>query len=443
MENKCEPSKLQRNNGIFVARSMGVSTHKLLFFCVYLVGWFGNLVSMGETPSTNHPSWWPLPVSPKLAIGCLISLVALSGAAVTLSQPSAPPPSTPRSKAPQGIAAIGRLEPKGEVIAVSAPVFAEAARVEQLFVSLGDQVKSGQKIATLDSHEKAVRAVELAKQQLRVTQMRLLQVEAGAKRGEILAQSSRVQQYRRELQGQIATQSLSIKRLAYEVRNAQTECQRYSGLFAAGAISASQRENVCLLADTTRQQKLEAEAQLQRTQQTLTQQINEAASSRAALAEVRPIDVAVARAEVEEALANVKQAEANLALSIVRSPGDGQVLRVITKEGERVGQDGIIKLGNTNQMTVVAEIYETDVSRLRRGQKAKIKGDGLPKSLDGVVEEIGLTIDKKDLLGTDPAAASDARVLEVKIDLSPQSTRVAKRLTNLQVDVVIDTGFPR
>ena len=398
---------------------------------------------MGDTPSTNNLSWWPLPHSQKLVIGCLIGLVALSATAVTLSQAGTPPPAGSRSKAPQGIAAIGRLEPKGEVIAVSAPMLAEAARVERLFVALGDQIKAGQMIATLDSHEKAMRAVELARQQLRVAQMRLLQVEAGAKTGEILAQASRVQQYRRELQGQIATQSLSIKRLAYEVRNAQTECQRYNQLFSAGAISASQRENVCLLADTTRQQKLEAEAQLQRTQQTLTQQINEAASSRAALAEVRPIDVAVARAEVGEALANVKQAEANMALSIVRSPRDGQVLRVITKEGERVGEDGIIKLGNTNQMTVVAEVYETEVSRVRPGQKAIIKGDGLPMSLDGVVQEVGLTIDKKDLLGTDPAAASDARVLEVKIDLSPQSTRFVKGLTNLQVDVVIDVGHPQ
>ena len=408
-----------------------------------LTSLFGKLFSMGDTPSTNTLSWWPLPPSPKLVIGGLIGLVALSATALTLTQAGIPPPPGPRSTTPQGIAAIGRLEPKGEVIAVSAPMLAEAPRVERLFVGLGDQIKAGQMIATLDSHEKAVRSVELARQQVRVAQMRLLQVEAGAKTGEILAQTSRVQQYRRELQGQVASQSLSIKRLAYEVRNAQTECQRYNQLFSAGAISASQRENVCLLADTTRQQKLEAEAQLQRTQQTLTQQINEAASSRAALAEVRPIDVAVARAEVGEAIANVKQAEANMALSIVRSPRDGQVLRVITKAGEKVGQDGIIELGNTSQMTVVAEVYETEVSRIRRGQKATIKGDGLPITLDGIVEEVGLTIDKKDLLGTDPAAASDARVLEVKIDLSPLSTRYVKGLTNLQVDVVIDAGPPQ
>jgi HlyD family secretion protein len=187
---------------------------------------------------------------------------------------------------------------------------------------------------------------------------------------------------------------------------------------------------------------MEAQAQLQRTQQTLSQQIQEARSSRAAIAEVRPIDVSVARAEVDEALANVKQAEANLALSLVRSPRNGQILSVIIKEGEKVGSEGIIELGDTKQMIVVAEIYETDVHRVKVGQRATINSQGLMQQLQGTVNEVGLRIGKKDLLGTDPAAASDARVVEVKVNLNPDSSRQAKALTNLQVDVVIDAVPP-
>jgi HlyD family secretion protein len=241
----------------------------------------------------------------------------------------------------------------------------------------------------------------------------------------------------RELEGQIASQALSIKRLDYEVKNAETECRRYSRLLSAGAVSASQRDTICLLADTTQQQRLEADAQLQRTRQTLTQQINEARSSRAAIAEVRPIDVAVAGAVVEEAHANVKQAEATLALSFVRSPRDGQILQVITKGGEKAGSKGIVELGNTKQMTVVAEVYETDIHRVKVGQRALINSQGFGGQLEGIVDEVGLRIGKKDLLGTDPAAASDARVVEVKINLSPQSSQRARSLTNLQVEVVI------
>lgn len=147
--------------------------------------------------------------------------------------------------------------------------------------------------------------------------------------------------------------------------------------------------------------------------------------------------MSVASAEVDEALANVKQAEANLALSLVRSPRHGQILRVITKEGEKVGNEGIVELGDTKQMMVVAEIYETDVHRVKVGQRATINSQGLLQQLEGTVDEVGLRIGKKDLLGTDPAAASDARVVEVKINLHSESSRQAKALTNLQVDVVI------
>lgn len=383
---------------------------------------------------------WPLAERRRHLLALLLALAGLFVGCSIMSRrvkPGDPPPPVTLAPIPQGISALGRVEPKGEIIKVSAPALMEGAKVEALLVSQGEQVKAGQVIAVLDNQERLKRAMELARQQWNVARMKLQQVEAGAKTGEILSQTSRIEQLQRELEGQIASQAFSIRRLDYEMRNAETECRRYSRLLAAGAVSASQRDNICLLADTTEQQRLEAEAQLQRTRQTLTQQINEARSSRAAIAEVRPIDVSVAAAMVEEAYANVKHAEANYDLSFVRSPRDGQILRVITKAGEKAGIEGIVELGNTNQMTVVAEVYETDIHRVKVGQRASITSQGFRGLLEGVVAQVGLRIGKKDLLGTDPAAASDARVVEVKINLSRQSSQLAKSLTNLQVDVVI------
>lgn len=395
-----------------------------------------------DSPSRQPKSWWSLPRRPRIALACLIGLAVIALPTLRVlrrGQPSPPQPlsSEALTTPPKGISAIGRIEPKGEVINVSAPALVDGAKILRLHVSLGDKVQKGQIIAILDNHERLLRALDLSRQQLRVSQARLLQVEAGAKAGDIQAQTSRIEQLRRELDGQNTSQLLSIKRLAYESQNARTECKRYIALFQVGAVSASQKDTICLLADTTQQQELEAQAQLQRTRQTLTQQIYEASSKRTAIAEVRPIDVSVARAEAEEAYAHVKQAEAELALSIVRSPHPGQVLLVIAKEGERVGNEGIIKLGNTSLMTVVAEVYETDVSRVRRGQKAMVNSSAVADTLEGVVDQVGLSIGKKDVLGTDPAAASDARVLEVTIDLAPDSSKLVRGLTNLQVDVVI------
>ena len=403
---------------------------------------------MTDSPSPQQRRWWQMAISPKWGIVGLIAFVVIVGGVWIVhrspqwklsnpfvSNPLPPPPTPYRS--PQAIAAIGRLEPEGEIIQVSAPALMEGAKVEKLLVALGDQVTKAQVIAILDNHERLLRALDLSIQQLNVAKMRLGQVEAGAKTADIQAQASRVQELRRELDGQMATQAATIKRLDYELKNAKTECQRYDSLFANGAISASQRDNICLAADTIQQQKQEAQAQLQRIQETLSQRINEAQLTQTAIAEVRPSDVAVAGAEVQEAYARVKQAEANLALSLVRSPREGQILKVNTKAGERVGNEGIVELGNTQQMKVVAEVYETDISQVKLGQKAHISSQGLIEALEGAVDEIGLTIGKKDLLGTDPAAASDVRVVEVKINLTPESSRVARNLTNLQVDVVI------
>ena len=401
---------------------------------------FSKTLPLIRLPALLTAFQWRLAERRKLIFGLLLALAGLLVGSSLLTRrlkPGDPPPPAPLTSSPQGISAIGRVEPKGEIIKVSAPALMEGAKVETLLVSQGEQVKAGQKIAILDNHERLKRSLELARQQWNVAKVKLKQVEAGAKTGEILSQTSRIEQLQGELEGQIASQAFSIKRLEYEMRNAQTECRRYSGLLNAGAVSASQRDNICLLADTTQQQRLEAEAQLERTRQTLTQQINEARSSRAAIAEVRPIDVEVAGAVVEEAHAAVKQAEANFALSFVRSPRSGQILRVITKGGEKAGNEGIVELGNTNQMTVVAEVYETDIHRVKVGQRASINSQGFGRALEGVVAEVGLRIGKKDLLGTDPAAASDARVVEVKINLSPQSSQLAKSLTNLQVDIVI------
>jgi HlyD family secretion protein len=45
---------------------------------------------------------------------------------------------------------------------------------------------------------------------------------------------------------------------------------------------------------------------------------------------------------------------------------------------------------------------------------------------------------KNDVLNVDPAARADARVIEVWIDLDDGAA--AERLTNLTVDIVIDTS---
>jgi HlyD family secretion protein len=124
------------------------------------------------------------------------------------------------------------------------------------------------------------------------------------------------------------------------------------------------------------------------------------------------------------------------------------VLRLITRQGEAIpaapsgSDEGILELGNTRQMMVVAEVYESDVARVKVGQPVTItsRNGAFTETLTGQVEEIGWQIFKNNVLDDDPAANADARVVEVKIRLD-NSDRV-ENLTNLQVDVAINVQKP-
>ncbi len=153
---------------------------------------------------------------------------------------------------------------------------------------------------------------------------------------------------------------------------------------------------------------------------------------------MRPVDVAIAQAELNNAKTTIEQAQADLDLAYVKAPQGGQILKIHTHAGEMVGQQGIVALGQTQQMYAIAEVYETDIHQIRIGQTATITSQGFEGKLLGIVDEIGLQIGKKDSLGTDPAADVDARVVEVKIRLNPASSQEVRGKTYLQVKIIID-----
>ena len=186
----------------------------------------------------------------------------------------------------------------------------------------------------------------------------------------------------------------------------------------------------------------EAQVNLSRIQRSRQQQVSEAQATLDQIAEVRPVDVAVARSQVLAAQASVARAQAELDLATVRSPQTGQVLNIHTRPGELVGSKGIISLGQTQRMVAVAEVYELDISRIRVGQSATVisKNNAFPEVLRGQVIEVGLEISKQDVLNTDPAAQFDARVVEVNVLLDETSSRRVAGLTNLSVQVSINVN---
>lgn len=382
------------------------------------------------------------PLTVMLGVGCLL----LGGGAIYwlgITRPTQPS-SVVVAAAPtvETVSALGRLEPEGEVIQVFAPTSSDGARVEILNVTHGQQIRRGDVIAVLDTYARRLAALQEAQGQLRVAQAELTQVEAGAKSGEIRAQARVVDRQQVELQTETRAQEAAIARLKAELDNAELEARRYQRLYTEGAVSASLRDSEQLTADTVRQELNEAQVNLSRIQQSRQEQVSEAQATLDQIAEVRPVDVNVARSQVAAAQAGVAQAQAELDLATVRSPQAGQVLKIHTRPGELVGSQGIINLGQTQRMVAVAEVYEVDLSYIRVGQTATVisKNNAFSEVLPGRVVEVGLEINKQDVLDTDPAAQFDARVVEVKVQLDEAASRRVAGLTNLSVQVSIDVN---
>lgn len=336
------------------------------------------------------------------------------------------------------VTALGRLEPQGEAIALAPPATGRSSRVEQLLVKEGDWVQAGQAIAILDSRDRLSAAVDEAEEQVSVAQSKLAQIQAGAKQGEIAAQRAAIARLEAQRQGDIAAQAATVARLQAEVQNAEAEYQRYESLYQSGAISASQRDSKRLVLETARRSLQESQAVLQRIKSTRSPELEEARATLERIAEVRPVDIAAAEAEVKRAIAAVKQAKANLEEAYVKSPQAGTVLYIHTRPGELVSSEGIVELGQTSQMYAIAEVYQSDVNKVRPGQRVRVSSNSLPSELHGIVESVGSQVRRQTIINTDPSENIDARVVEVDVRLDNASSQKAAKFTNLQVKVTID-----
>ncbi|WP_414563592.1 MULTISPECIES: ABC exporter membrane fusion protein [unclassified Anabaena] len=350
------------------------------------------------------------------------------------------PPETTTEITPVRLAvtALGRLQPQGEVTTLSAPNAVNGPRVERLLVTEGEQVKKGQVLAHLENYARSTAALQQSLDQLEVAKARLAQVKAGARSGDIAAQRAAIAGLESQLKGDVAAGQATINRIQAEVDNAQSENERYQQLFRQGAISASVADSKALQLQTLQQQLTEAQANLNRTQTTLQDQIQEGRAKLNSISEVRPVDVELAQTEVTSAVTAIKQAKADQELTYLKSPIDGKILKIHTKTGEVIDNAGFAEIGKISQMSVVAEVYQTDISKVSVGQKATITSTAFPGAISGTVTEIAWQIGRQSIFSLNPTADTDRRIVEVKISIdNPEDSARVARLTNLQVDVAI------
>lgn len=315
-------------------------------------------------------------------MGTRLAAVLLFGVAVSVLFASVSPrPAFAQqdgdNSVPPGVSALGRIEPKNGVLRISASSVPEAmsgAVLVKLEVDIGDNVEQGQLLAVTDSAGVLASKLSEAEKLLILTRQ-----QAAASRS-----------------------------------SADATCVR-AGVFSREA------DRLASLLD----QSLASEEQADRASGDAQASTADCAAARIA-ADVAEADVSVAEARVDRQRMELERA-------FVYAPFDGRVLAINAREGERISEAGVLELGRVDQMYAIAEVYETDVSRLAVGQRASIESDALPAPITGRVERIRPLVRKQDQIGTDPAARKDGRIVEVEV-LLDNATDVSS-FTNLQVDV--------
>jgi HlyD family secretion protein len=336
------------------------------------------------------------------------------------------------------ITALGRVEPEGEIIKVGAP---SGDRILRLLVQDGQEVKRGQALAYLESYPERLAERNLAKSQLQEAQALLASEQ---QLGEVQVQEAQTRQAQvsQPKAEQLRAQAATIERLKAELILVQKDYQRFQYLQERGAISTKDLDDRALALRSKQEDLNSAVATFSQFRQQLQTDFANATTQ---------IDMARAgtiKSQVQTQIASkfreLDVANARLARTIIAAPQNGQILEVLLQEGEAVplggsqdssGDTTILEMGDTRRMVVVAEVYETDIRHIKVGQSATVTSSAFDGELYGVVKQVGLRIGKNDVLDTDPAANTDARVIEVKIGLT-NGFPVAQ-LTNLQVDVAI------
>ena len=194
-----------------------------------------------------------------------------------------------------------------------------------------------------------------------------------------------------------------------------------------------------LLADLAALQARIASLQVQiRLQSREVERYRSAASSGAAalvLLEEKKDELAKLQGQLREAVAQRQGMQVDLADSELRAPLAGTVLKIHSRPGERPATDGVLELGAGDQMEAVAEVYESDINRVKLGQVVSLVSEngGFSGSLQARVIRISPQVRQRAVLSTDPTGDADARVVEVRLALDPAATSKVRALAGLKV----------
>jgi HlyD family secretion protein len=242
-------------------------------------------------------------------------------------------------------------------------------------------------------------ALTRAERNVELARARLAQVKAGERSEVVAAQEALVKARQAEAEFLAARQS------------------RYQQMHDSELIGSDEYEEMC-------QRLASAQAEVRR-------ELNVLDGYRVG----RKEDVVIAERSMAVALAEQEQAAAALEIQVVRAPLAGEILEIHSYSGERVGENGLLDLGDTANMMIRAEVYETDIARVHVGDRATVRTQMDGPSTGGKVVEIERQVAASTIYPLNSTDYADRRVIIVHI--RPDSSAALEGHNNAQVTVTI------
>ena len=288
----------------------------------------------------------------------------------------------PASHQPELIAGPGRVEPYSEDIKIGSEL---SGRLKSVNVEEGEAIRRGQVLAELENADYRAQ-VESARANVVAKQSALRKVINGARRQERDAAWSSVNEARAVME------------------NSVSELHRRQELFAAGVVSREELDRFAREADVAKAKY-------------------EAAVEQHALVDdhAREEDRSLAGADVELAQAQLSEARARYEKTFIRSPIEGTVLRKHHRSGESVSNsstvpDPVLTIGDRKALRVRVDVDETDVSKVRVGQRAYVTADAFGKQkFWGHVVRVGQQLGPKNVRTDEPTEKVDTKILELSL----------------------------
>ena len=301
--------------------------------------------------------------------------------------------------------------------------------VTQIRVQDNQKVKKGDTLLVLDDRELKIR-LDQAEAALATARDNMEAARATTSAADANIATS---------QAGITTADAQIEAAKINVWRTSQDYDRYANLIKDHSITQQQFEQVLAAKQT-------AEKQLQ----VLVEQKNQALRQTNAVASqshATSRQITVAGSGVKQRQVDVDDARLNLSYAVITAPEDGLVSKVNVQEGQFItaGQS-LFSVVLDQQIWVVANFKETQLDRMKAGQRAIIKADAFPgHAFEATVSSFAAATGARfALLPPDNSSGNFVKVVQrlpVKIEFTQRADSLVRLLRagmNVTVDVHLD-----